>query len=97
MARPANPFHYNNAAVAPNSAKLVYTTATAIPTKFRRTHTDDNDATSPASTSTRFADRSYAGTRSGSYGSANPQDYSGSDSVSWVRTRESQVIAGSGP
>jgi hypothetical protein len=37
------------------------------------------------------------GTGSGSYGSANPRDYSGSDSVSWVRTLESQVIAGSGP
>jgi hypothetical protein len=38
-----------------------------------------------------------SGTGSGSYGSANPRDYSGSDSVSWVRTLESQVITGSGP
>jgi hypothetical protein len=30
-----------------------------------------------------------AGTGSGSHGSANPRDYSGSDSVSWVRTLES--------
>jgi hypothetical protein len=58
LARRASPFHYNTAAVAPNSAKVVYTTATAIPTEFCRTHTDD-DATSSASTSTRFADRLY--------------------------------------
>jgi hypothetical protein len=46
-------------AVAPNSAKLVYTTATAIPPKVRRTHTDDDDAPSPAATSTRVADLLY--------------------------------------
>jgi hypothetical protein len=36
---------------------------TAIPTEFRRTHTDDDDATSPTSTSTRFADRLYVSRR----------------------------------
>jgi hypothetical protein len=59
VARLASPFHYSAAAVTPSSAKLVYTTATAIPTEFRRTHTDDDDATSHASTSTRIADRLY--------------------------------------
>jgi hypothetical protein len=59
LATHASPFPYNAATVAPNSGELVYTTAMAIPTEFRRTHTDDDDATFLAPPSTRFADHRY--------------------------------------
>jgi hypothetical protein len=54
LAKPDKPFHYSATAVAPNLAKLVYSTT---PIEFLQTLTDA--ATFPASTSARFTDRLY--------------------------------------
>jgi hypothetical protein len=59
LAALAGPFHQSAATIAPSSAELVYTTATAIPTEIRRTHTDNDDANLPAPPSARFTGHPY--------------------------------------